>query len=315
VKQEKSLFVKLAQCAVSAGLLYWIVSHYSISFSTLFPSLASPLSLVATLIISLGFIQILAAVRWRTLLASMAMKLPLAPLLGINVTAIFWGSLLPSSDGFAALRILIFSRRYPAHSATGAASVICEKIYGFFALFIWAIVGMAVLSRWHWPLIFASLIFIAFIYLLLLVLPLPGKISKNPLWASIHSWLSTLRQQFSLLPHARLLPLLLPLILTIQLLSFLIVFLLFQSIGVSVPFINCLLTVPLIQFIALVPISLGGFGVREAAFVALFAPSGVDASSAITVSVLSFLVLTAAPAVVGGMLQLTHNIAFVRKPL
>ena len=180
MKQEKSLFVKLAQCAVSAGLLYWIVSHYSISFSTLFPSLASPLSLVATLIISLGFIQILAAVRWRTLLASMAMKLPLAPLLGINVTAIFWGSLLPSSDGFAALRILIFSRRYPAHSATGAASVICEKIYGFFALFIWAIVGMAVLSRWHWPLIFASLIFIAFIYLLLLVLPLPGKSAKIP---------------------------------------------------------------------------------------------------------------------------------------
>jgi hypothetical protein len=308
------LMLKLLQGLVSLLLLVWLLSRYSLSLTDLRPASISLWHLLAAVLISLVLIQSVAVLRWRLILHSLGVKAGFSTLLGINLTAIFWGAFLPSSDGFAALRVLFFSRRFPAASAAGAAAVVYEKLVGFVLLTLWAMAGTLVVSQANLPfyLLFWGMVPIAL--LLLLVIPLPSLRSHSPFYfcAPAFRWIKSLRRQFSLLPQKRLLPPLLPLILTVQIFSFCTIFLLFRAVGVQVPFFRCILIVPLAQLIALIPVSLGGFGVREAAFVALFASSGVDAASAISVSVLSFLVLTAAPAVVGGVLSVNSGFSAMR---
>lgn len=308
------LMLKLLQGLISVLLLVWLLSRYSLSLTDLSPASISLWHLLAAVLISLVLIQSVAVLRWRLILHSIGLNAGFSTLLGINLTAIFWGAFLPSSDGFAALRVLFFSRKFPAASATGAATVVYEKLVGFVLLTLWAMAGSLVVPQANLLLYFLFWGMVPAALVLLLIAPIPHLRPHAPFsfCAPAFRWINSLRRQFSLLPQMRLLPTLLPLILTVQLLSFGTIFLLFRAVGVQVPFFSCILTVPLAQLIALIPVSLGGFGVRETAFVALFASSGVDAASAISVSVLSFLVLTAAPAVVGGAVSVNSSFSALR---
>lgn len=308
--------LKFLQSLISLLLLFWLLSRYSLSLADLRPASISLWLVFATVAASLVLIQILAAFRWRLILHSLGLDVHVSSLLGVNFTAIFWGALMPSSDGFAALRVLFFSRLFPAASAAGAASVVYEKMVGFVVLTLWAMGGAAFVPGQNLPLLLVFWGVVPIALLILLIFPLPSLRSHSPfhLCAPAFRWIKSLRRQFSLLPHKKLLPPLLPLILLVQLVSFCIIFILFRAVGVQVPFFRCIFVVPLIQMIALIPVSLGGFGVRESAFAALFASSGVDAASAISVSVLSFLVLTAAPAVVGGIISTKAGISAVGRP-
>jgi uncharacterized protein (TIRG00374 family) len=58
------------------------------------------------------------------------------------------------------------------------------------------------------------------------------------------------------------------------------------AVGVNVPFTAMLLVVPLVIFVMLIPISIFGWGVREATFVAMLAPYGTDSASVIAMSIL-----------------------------
>ena len=80
-----------------------------------------------------------------------------------------------------------------------------------------------------------------------------------------------------------------------------------RSLGVVLPFTLFLVVVPVVFVATLLPISLGGLGVREGAFVYLLGLVGVDASSALALSLLVYcnrLLLCG----VGGLLNVTWNV-------
>ncbi len=72
-----------------------------------------------------------------------------------------------------------------------------------------------------------------------------------------------------------------------------------RAVGIELPASVWLLASPLAKLTALLPVSLGGLGVREAAFVVLLAPFGVEASAAIAQSLLWQGVLVAGGLVAG----------------
>jgi len=82
--------------------------------------------------------------------------------------------------------------------------------------------------------------------------------------------------------------------------------LLFVSVGVDMPMVRVLLISSLIFFIQMIPISLGGLGVRESAFAYLFHLYGYGADTGVVVGLLFFgqIVLCA---IVGGVLELTDR--------
>jgi uncharacterized membrane protein YbhN (UPF0104 family) len=73
-----------------------------------------------------------------------------------------------------------------------------------------------------------------------------------------------------------------------------------RALGVALPFAYCLVFHPLVVLLTALPVSLGGFGVREAGYVWLLGPVGVAPSAAVALSLLWFAV-TAAAGLVGGL--------------
>jgi uncharacterized protein (TIRG00374 family) len=57
------------------------------------------------------------------------------------------------------------------------------------------------------------------------------------------------------------------------------------ALGVDLSFILCMALVPISLLIAMVPITIGGWGLREGAFVALFSRSGVATEEALAISI------------------------------
>jgi hypothetical protein len=65
-----------------------------------------------------------------------------------------------------------------------------------------------------------------------------------------------------------------------------------RSVGIDVPLWNLMLTVPLVELLVMLPITVGGIGVREVAFSALLGPFGIAAKDAISFSLLAFMIAT-----------------------
>jgi hypothetical protein len=64
------------------------------------------------------------------------------------------------------------------------------------------------------------------------------------------------------------------------------VWLIALALGLNVSVTDCLVLVPVVVLAATIPISVGGWGVRESAIVVLFATIGVSTGHALTLSVL-----------------------------
>lgn len=63
-----------------------------------------------------------------------------------------------------------------------------------------------------------------------------------------------------------------------------------KAIALDLSFLTFMVTVPLIEFLLMLPISIGGIGVREGAFILLLSPFGISGTDAISFSLLSFMV-------------------------
>ena len=82
-----------------------------------------------------------------------------------------------------------------------------------------------------------------------------------------------------------------------------VVWCLAMSIGLDMPFAYCCVFAPMLTLLMLLPISVGGMGVREGGMVLFLAPLSVDTGSALTLAFLLFSV-GAAISLVGGVLYL-----------
>lgn len=71
-----------------------------------------------------------------------------------------------------------------------------------------------------------------------------------------------------------------------HLLAVALVYLLARSVDATISFVDCLLIVPPALLVSALPISLGGWGVREGAFLAGFAMVGAEPAAGVTVSIL-----------------------------
>ncbi len=66
---------------------------------------------------------------------------------------------------------------------------------------------------------------------------------------------------------------------------------LFEAMGVPVPLARCIVYTPMIFTITMLPVSLSGLGVREAAYVYFFGQAGIAQADAVTASLVFFLVV------------------------
>jgi uncharacterized protein (TIRG00374 family) len=265
---------------------------------------ASPASIAFAVLLTTG-IALLHAQRWRIVLRAMGHTLEFPPLLRLVLIGYFFNQTLPSTIGGDAYRVW---GAYKQHVSAGTAvvSVLVDRILALFALVLmilaglWWLTGLLRSPAATW--IIALVIVAAFVGMGVLIGI--GRF-REPLqrWhftRLIVQMSDAARNVVSRPPAAATVVLLT--VAGYSCFSF-AVYILAAGMQVDLGFWQSLLLIPLVTLVALLPISIAGWGLRESAMVVALGLVGVPAVQAFSLSVLSGLVVMAS-GIPGGMLWL-----------
>lgn len=266
------------------GLLLWRVDLQHVA--ELFAQIA-PLPLVAAVLV-LASVNPLLALRWRAILADGGHHLRYAVLLRLLFIGWFFNQLLPTGIGGDAVRVWM-CRKLGMDLGASIRGVLIDRAWGYVLVVFLSLGGLPVLLRViQDPLQRRSLIallLIAFAGMIagLVLQRLPAALMHFRPVASI----ATLsRQACDLLRKPRDAFFVIALSAVGLALTILAVKLVGDSLGVYLPLLTWVIVLPPVMLIQLVPMSVGGWGVREAALVVLLGHFGVAEEPALAVSLL-----------------------------
>nr|WP_255530829.1 lysylphosphatidylglycerol synthase transmembrane domain-containing protein [Polynucleobacter sp. UB-Tiil-W10] len=224
----------------------------------------------------------------------------------------FFSQGLPASLGADAFRVWWYSK-YQVGTAQGLKIIAFDRVIGLVSLAMVCVASIAVFTaRGNSSTAVNSLVLVVVVALFgfgTLVLPfrfgltpfLAQQGSKLPKSAaSLLAWLIEIREFFRVGTKADL-ALILFLGMSVHLLTVLLGFVLAWGLGVQVSFFSCLAVIAPALLVSYVPISIAGWGVREALFVLAFSLIGVDAETALLIS-LGIGILVLLVSLVGGVL-------------
>ncbi len=298
MKRESAL--KIGRLAVSAGLIFYLFKRMDLGqvWSHLSGARVSFLGLASLMIL---LMVIANSIRWRVVLKPKGLDLPLTRLFYFYLVSIFFSSFLPTSIGGDFVRIVGIAHQTGRRS-DALASVVIERLLGLVALLpIAALSFPFVLTEVkEWKVIgisAAGTVLIVAGFILLLQRPIASKISTlfDPLFNHFEG--IKLRQRLerfyeavvaysenkSEVFAAGLLSVIARLLWVLACLFVAI------SIDLRVAFAVFLLVVPVVEIVRMIPISLSGIGLREAAFVVLLRQFGVEDSLSFTMAILLYL--------------------------
>jgi len=297
----KKSIIHLIKIVVSAGLLSWLI--YSIDWPALLEvfKTAEPgwLLLAGVFVV---FSLVVSVEKWSLVLRAEGINLPWRQLWKAYWIGIFFNNFLPSSIGGDGIRVFLVGRSI-SNMAGAASSVIIERLLAAIGLALTGLIaGLIAGSSWQVGWIFIFLIIVSNGLLLFVTL---GRI---PAWAArrggrvsgfICGFLShgqALRGQGKMIIKVGFLSVL------FQLTVVAVNYAIFRSLHVdTLGWWDLVYIIPAISAIAMIPIGINGYGIREGAYVLLLATYGVAGSAALAASLL-FAVLVSFCSLYGGLL-------------
>jgi uncharacterized membrane protein YbhN (UPF0104 family) len=298
------LAIKLA---CSSGLLVYVFKDIDLMGVLGMLSDLSPTLLALACILLLGQ-TLLAAWRWWLVLRRIGEPLSWGQSWRLFFIGAFFNQLLPSSVGGDAVRAWLAAKE--GLSTSGAINgVALERLVAVLSLILLAALAQSVFFiraealaiRWIFPPLAAGsgILLLALLFFdklgapLMRFAPLRGlaRLSMDGRALLLAPWHAARLVVLSLLGHVNM---------------SLTVYLLVAAAGAQASLLDCLVFVPLVTLLTILPISISGWGVREQSMVSLFSLVGMAPAASGTVSVLLGLltVLTALP---GGALWLSRQ--------
>jgi uncharacterized protein (TIRG00374 family) len=239
----------------------------------------------------IGIASVLGAVRWRMLLQHAHIDVSELRAVRVFSAGLFLNNLLPSSFGGDAVRTWLVGRESGRLTRAAAATVV-DKVTALVCLFVVAWAALAV-DRASVPssvirvLGWVTLGLVAALAIAALAAagarPIVRRLPERPAalireaWRALRGWAGS----------RALMAWLLVLGLVYQGLGVLAVVLVGKAVGVEVSFALAAAVTPTVLVAMLVPISIGGIGVREGGFVLLLGEAGIGAADATVLSLLS----------------------------
>ena len=303
-------WVPVGRVIVSALMLFVLLRR--VHPSSLVPewdrSAVVDLSL-AVLVTLVGIV--LSAVRWQRVLAGLEAPARLASLTGHYFAGMFVSNFLPSTIGGDVLRVT----RQTAANGRGPdtfASVVLERLSGWVVLPLITLVGLGVnpglrrlgaASHVAEGIAAATLVLLGGVLFLASHPRVGGRLGHSEGWrrfiASVHLGLVRFRQH----PAAAAEVLVAGFV--YQLAVVLAAWLASEALGLSIGWTAMLAFMPAVAIVQVLPITIGGLGVREGAFVLFLHPLGVSTQRAVALGVLIYGVnlvasLAGAPAFAAG---------------
>jgi len=274
----------LLKIAVTASAIWLVFRHYDIA------QLANRVAKADRLWLGLGlgtaFFQLyILAWRWQLLHRLLtASELPMRLAFAGTSRSVLYGQLLPAIVGTDAIRVAAVSRQTGLMPAV--RSVVGDRIVGLWTLLLLVVVSLtisaflighgAVVSI----LVIVSLCGAAVASALLLD---PGMLARIPLFGEFLAQIAGDSRRIFRFQSGWAVG---GIALASHVLSALIFAAIARGVGGAISLPMCLLVIPQVQLIATVPLSLGGWGLREAAVVSAYSLIGADPAAGAIASVL-----------------------------
>jgi len=289
-------WVLALRIGVSLALLAVLVSK--MDFDAMLPR-QRHLSTVAWLVAAVGTALVgigLSAWRWQRVLAVFDVPVRLRILFSHYLAGQFVGNVLPSTIGGDVLRVSRGAKT-TGSSSTAFASVALERLTGFVALPLLCFLGFAlepslieVDHAWIALAISVGTLTALAVILLLAASPrLAGRFKDHDNWmrfmGAVHIGVHQLRRR------PRLTAAVLGTALLYQASTVLTVWFATRALGVSVPNAAILAFIPAVAMAQVIPISVGGFGVREGMLTLFLTPLGVSTGKAVGIGLLWYFIM------------------------
>ncbi|MDF5727603.1 MAG: lysylphosphatidylglycerol synthase transmembrane domain-containing protein [Rhizonema sp. PD38] len=308
--------IVLFKTIISLGFIAFVLTRIDIAQTgKQFQSLSLPFILFA-LIYYTGC-QWLSCLRWQVILRSSGYSIPIPNLLSSYFAGMFLNIFLPGSFGGDAYRIYRVAQQTKDSEAV-LVSVFLERFTGLFALSALAIVGLPpavkIVGRWDILLLFfgcvgalvGGVILIISPQLLIIIEPWLKKIRLQTL-AARFAKIQFLLRQFTQHSQSLILSIFLSFLLMLSLVYY--HYLIAQQLKIPISYLELSVFIPILAVITLLPISLGGIGVKECLWVYLFTRIGLTGEQALLLSVTTTILgwLLALP---GGIVLLLDSAGF-----
>ena len=269
---------------------------------------------IAAVVILVG-IRVLMAVRWHYILRPHGVHAQLSDIIAIIFVSTSAGYLLPAGGfGVDVYRGYHLSRLY-GNVPQVSATIVVDRVIGLFSMVLLALIGVLVIRDSSLPGGLSLVLYgtnAAFL--------IGGSMLlfwENGLKAAF-SWLQArlprILHPLEVFAHAlmdgklfrQVLPGIFSISLVVQLLRVLVFYMIYRSLGAHPDLTIMLVYIPLVFIVILMPISLGGLGVREVALHFFMAPHGLDMATNLSAGLL-FHALEVLVAVPGVYFYLFHS--------
>jgi len=269
--------------ALSLGILLWFALTVDWSRLVRLTSTIQWVYLLPLAALSLARVWI-SAVRFRCLIAG-SIGIGIRALVGQYLVASYFNNLLPSALGGDLVRLFMLADSGLAKRESGVL-ILVERFAGSAALLALAGVG----AMWFPVPLELRLVVLALaavvLALLLVLMAVPQRLAFIPQrWPGLARSYAALA---SVTSRPGLLAVVFTLSLILQTVSISVSWLVAQALGIQLSFIACLALVPLVWLVTLLPISIGGIGLREASFAYFLGTAGVSTEESLLISLGTF---------------------------
>lgn len=262
--------------------------------------------LLASLALAL-VVRVLPALAWQTLISAQGMEVSIWQLIVFHYVGLFFNNFTPSNIGGDVARAYLLSQK-TGRVIDASMSIVALKLLSVASLLLLAVVatpcamnlvGGSVVSG-----LSLGLAFLVFTLILIGSLAAGQKLlGRQEGWQGrMGNWLH--RGLDSLVSYRNSLGSLLRAFLWVllsQVVTIGIPYLIGLALSLQVPPLHFLAFMPIIRLVSMSPISPGGLGMREGAFVILFTQVGLSQEAAFSLSLLNFVVITLASVLGGGL--------------
>jgi len=279
---------------ISAILLLVLLLYVDLAESWRVVREADIALVIASFIVLLG-LRFLSAYRWFVLLKGKNAVVTYRTIVRLNFIGVFCGTFMPGGTELAGIFMLA---KLTSDLALTVSSLLVERVLALTALLVLVLLGLLIAP----PGLPSILGYGAGMGLMVLALGILASLHPrvrrviNHLLS--HGWIAPIGRRVNKLfvrldtyaNERSLMVYSLGLAFCMQLLRVACTIVVAWALGVHLPIATFVAIVPIIFLIVLLPISVGGLGVRETAFVSTFALVGVSAESAFTLSLLLYLI-------------------------
>ncbi|MEQ8154127.1 MAG: lysylphosphatidylglycerol synthase transmembrane domain-containing protein [Clostridiaceae bacterium] len=226
--------------------------------------------------------------KWRILIEAQDISVGFTTLFGYYMSGLFFNNFLPSSIGGDGVRIYLAGKKTNNLSSV-ASSVIVERVLATVTLALLGIISSIFAHNPSKLAIILLIVLLIFAILLAWIL-LAGWIPeflKDREAKIIKAWISFSKSAGELKNHPKELGICLIESMIFQIIVALVIWAVMKGLNLySLPLADLFLMASASSVLAMVPVGLNGYGMREGAYIYLLQPFGYTSSQALTVSVL-----------------------------